>query len=507
LNFFNIFFSNHHLKTPYFSKFIDHLVENKLLVRKSCKLCQIKVGIILKKLEILVLLTVISLSLFSFEPKVSDFSSRYQFEMYESWLEKADLKTNYPAGFTKNKIVKSFSKEGKLIFVEYDLKNQKIENQRESLPFALLLQDEFKVQSYIEYLESFIYCLNTNKIEYLLNFVDLEEVKIGYSVYENKTALKVLFRDFANQRVEVEPIEFLSIEDGIGFSIQTQKKIITVVFPSDLDVAKLLEEKRTKYYRKIPKKNEAKEEKIIIMQPNIVAEVPEKSLKSSTLLSYIDVNFATPPSRELLNNKVRNVRKFLADEFPNHEVSFVADKFYLKSKKSADGLYADMKLEVIFGEDGIDIYASTDHEIRENKLILNRRETIDLSKLSLTEIAAISTQIPPLIYEHRALSSKLLNFLLVHDNVESTLVIYGEEREVYEMESYADLLLLLHDFWQNGEIYFSISDVLRKNGNIEFEAILTCQNGDEKDVAEVKFHLNKDFKIDLIMMILHPEKK
>jgi hypothetical protein len=496
------------LETPYFSKFIDHLVENKLLVHKSCKLCQIKVGIILKKLEILVVLIIVSLDLFSFEPKISDFSSQYQFKMYESWLEKADLKTNYPAGFTKNKIVKSFSKDGKMIFVEYDLKNRKIENQRESLPFALLLQSDFKVQNYIEYLESFIYRLNTDKIEYLMDFVDLKEVKIGYSAYENKTALKVLFRDFINQRVEVEPIEFLSIEDGIGFSIQTQKKVITIVFPADLDVAKLLEEKRTKFSRKIPKKDEAKEEKITIVQPsNITVEIPKKSLKTGTLLSYIDVNFAKPPSRELLNNKVKNVRKFLTDEFPNHEISFVADKFYLKSKKSADGLYADMKLEVVFGKDGVDIYASTDHEIRENKLILNRRETIDLSKLSPTEIAAISTQIPSLIYEHRSLSSKLLNFLLVHDNVASTLVIYGEEREVYEMESYANLLLLLHNFWKNGEIYFSITDILRKNGNIEFEAILTCQNGAEKDVAEVKFHLDKDYKIDLIMMILHPEKK
>ena len=58
-------------------------------------------------------------------------------------------------------------------------------------------------------------------------------------------------------------------------------------------------------------------------------------------------------------------------------------------------------------------------------------------------------------------------------------------------------------------IYCSLKEVNKIDGFIEFKGFLIADAPEEEscDMAEILFHLDKDFKIDLIMMILHPENK
>ena len=98
-----------------------------------------------------------------------------------------------------------------------------------------------------------------------------------------------------------------------------------------------------------------------------------------------------------------------------------------------------------------------------------------------------------------------MNFLLIHDEVASTLVVYSDERELYEIDSYSDILLLLNKYWQDRTVYFGIESIKKINGTIEFKGFLVAraENG-SCDLAEIFFHVSKEYMIDLIMVILHP---
>jgi len=128
-----------------------------------------------------------------------------------------------------------------------------------------------------------------------------------------------------------------------------------------------------------------------------------------------------------------------------------------------------------------------------------------MSSLSETEISVIVNYIPQLVYEHRAIGSKLMNFLLIHDQVASTLVVYSDERELYETDSYSDILLLLNRYWQDRIVYFGIDSIRKVNGTIEFKGFLVARTeSGSNDLAEIFFHVSKEYMIDLIMIILHP---
>jgi hypothetical protein len=96
---------------------------------------------------------------------------------------------------------------------------------------------------------------------------------------------------------------------------------------------------------------------------------------------------------------------------------------------------------------------------------------------------------------------------LVHDAVETTLVVKGETREIYDIYSYANLLLMLNKYWEDRIVYFNLQDVKKVNGYIEFKGMLIADSPESKtfDMAEIRFHLDNEYKIDLAMMFLNPE--
>ena len=459
------------------------------------------------KIGVPIFLLVITESVFGFEPGINDFANSYQYELYHSWLRKGNLKTDFPAGFTKDKVVKIFrDSEGNDIQVEYDWTNWKITGQREVLPFVFYADESLKIQPYISFMENFIYRLNTDKIDYLYDFIDPDKIEIQYSDLKGVDAFNMLWKDVSSRRISLEPIELFIEKDNLVFKIKPKEaEEFTIFFPRILRISEILEE--------IKLIEEAKSKPISEYKPKITKPIIEEvflpEIEELTLAEYIEKYYQSPPSRELLHNKVNDVSTFLNLEFPQHDLDFDGQSFNLKIEPYENDFYGNMLLEVERNDDGVNIFSSAEYKVFNKNFSLKSGEKINISKLTSLEIEQIIPSLPQLIYEHRSIGSRLLNFLLIHDDVPTTLIVRTDKRQLYEIDSYADLLLLLNNYWQERVIYFSINEIKKIEGYIEFKGHLIASDPDSEtcDLAEILFHLDKEFKIDLIMMILHPDAK
>ena len=450
------------------------------------------------KLLIMVIFVFIISNLHGFEPKANDFVNSYQFELYRSWLKTEKLDGDLPTGFTSEKVVKSFKdKNGREINVEYDWQNWKIDSQREIIPFAFYIDDKQKISNYINFIERFIYRLNCNDKMFVIDLVNHDKIIIEYKDLTGEKALEQMWEDRPIPRLKLQPIELITNADTLGFKfISAKMSEFKILFPQVYNIREIISG--------ISEREFAKSKDFLppIIKPEIKKIKPK--LEDLTLAEYIRNYFETPPRRELLHNKVKDIRDFLAQGFPNHSISNEQNIWHLQIDKFEDKLDGDISLEVEIGDDMVDIFPLNDLELNGKKMKLGS-DNIDMSSLSKAEISVIANYIPQLVYEHRAIGSKLMNFLLIHDEVASTLIVYSDKRELYETDSYSDILLLLNKYWQDRTVYFGIESIKKINGTIEFKGFLVARTeSGSSDLAEIFFHVSKEYMIDLIMMILHP---
>ncbi len=461
--------------------------------------CSMEMSNKMKKSLVILLLCVFFYPLVSFEPKPSNFINNYQYALYISWINKGNFKTDTPANFSEQKVEKLFyDKNNKKIKIEYDWKNWKITNQREKLITSNYLSSNYPEA--VLYLESLVYRLNAADSIFLFDFMNFTKIKVQYTGLADNEALKRLWKDFKNTRVSLKCTEqpvFDEENDETIFILFSEETEIKIIFPEFIEPLKYLGNKEAAvilpeiYMKKYP------------THPKL----PEKYIMEKlSLKEYINKNWDKKQSRELLNNKIKNAMIFLQNEFPEHD-TYKEDNIYYLTNQPYDRFYCSIYLDVFHNHDGIEISPYENFEIRNKNLVFSDGESIDLSNLSSTEIEKISPFLPHLIYEHRAVGTRLLNFLLIHDDVPTTLVLRTDERELFEIDSYAELLLLLSNYWSDRNIYFSLTEVKKINNYIEFKGILVAEDpGKEKhDMAEIRFHLSKNYNIDLIMMVLHAE--
>ena len=447
---------------------------------------------------LIIIFIFITAKLYGFEPKATDFINSYQYELYQSWLETEKLDGDLPAGFTSEKVVRSFKdKNGREINVEYNWQNWKIRSQREMVPFLYYLDNEQKIKPYIHFLERFIYRLNCNDKMFITDLVDHDKIILEYKEQTGENALNLLWEDHPVPRIKLQPVELTSNADTLGFKFISDKMDeFKISFPRVYNIKEIISGIREREFAKSDE----------FFPPIIEPEKKEikQYIEDLSLAEYIRKYFETPPRRELLHNKIKDIHEFLKGEFQNHSISSEQNLWRLEIEKFEDKLDGDISLKVEIGTEIVDIFPQNDLELDDKTMKLGT-DNIDMSSLSETEITVIANYIPHLIYEHRAIGSKLLNFLLIHDEVASTLVVYSDERELYETDSYSDILLLLNQYWQDRTVYFGIDSIKKINGTIEFKGFLVArsQNG-SYDLAEVFFHVSKEYKIDLVMMILHP---
>ncbi len=450
------------------------------------------------KLLIITIFVFITIMLYGFEPKVGDFINSYQYELYRSWVSSEKLDGDLPAGFTSKKVVRSFlDKNGREINVEYDWRNWKINSQREIVPFLFYIDDEQQINSYINFIESFIYRLNCNDKMFITDLVDHNKIILEYKEQIGDNALELMWEERPIPRLKLLPVELITNADTLGFKfISDEMDEFKISFPQVYNIKEIISGIREREFAK------SKDYFPPIIEPG--KEEIKPQIKDLSLAEYIRNYFETPPKRELLHNKVKDIHSFLVKEFPNHSISNEQNIWHLEIDKFEDKLDGDISLEIEMSFDMIDIFPLNDLELYGKKMKLGF-ENIDMSNLSETEISSITNYLPQLIYEHRAIGSKLMNFLLIHDEVASTLVVYSDGRELYETDSYSDILLLLNEYWQDRIIYFGIDSIKKINGTIEFKGFLVARSDTGScDLAEIFFHVSKEYKIDLIMMILHP---
>ncbi|MCF7814825.1 MAG: hypothetical protein K9M95_04250 [Candidatus Cloacimonetes bacterium] len=550
-----------------------------------------KFRIILYRIGLILFLTGFINSLFGFAPAQKDFSNKYQYDLYRSWLQKGDFFTQKPATFSKEKITKHFG-ENDEITVNYYLEDGKIFDQQESLSYLFSSSQSNRLLPIVQYFQSFIYRLNAADKRFYYDFLSLGQFKLIYKQKTGEVAENQLWNDYQNERIDLSPLEILVDEEKIVVNAKITKiHYLSLIFPIDFDLQKArkqieqMEEKKSFYLEQKTElmmrddmlfadydfsHQKSKDKKIFeqLSTPQIAAiqdskkdetnksktnlelddeelpdqltfdhkekesskdsrnkilidadttftkqQTPEISIKPKQefysgmpINEYLRNNLYSEISRELLHNKISDPILFLTKEFKGYGVFAKGDTIFIEGKDLKEDFHADLKLQVIRDADGLEFIPLSDYILQDKILKLSQNEEINLSNLSQAEAEIVASRLPQLIYEHRSLGTKLLNFLLIHDDIPSTLIIQNSKRTIYEKESYADLLLLLNRYWNACNVYFKIDDVKKINGSVEMMAYLIANNSatGNNDIAEIRFLLDDDYTIDMIMMILHP---
>ncbi len=441
----------------------------------------------------IIFLLIFSGSVFAFDPSVEDFVDKYQYDLYKSWMKKGDFPSHIKACFQKDKISKTFKNSlNKDIDVEYDWQNWKIYNQRENLSRFRKIEDKEFVK-YWKNFESFIYRFNCSDSTFSQDFMETTEIKLVFMNVAGGKALGLLRDIWKEHRITISSVEHIFADNHITFKIFDEKgNEIIISFPTDFEVIQRLTKKG---FPEEPSKQEIEEEKRDLLKLN--------------LSQFIAKYYKFKQSREILNNKIKDVSGFLKVEFPNHKVEFEDEKYDLTTNPFQTNIFSDLFIEVSANDDGIVFFPSSEYEL-ENKIFkMKNAECIDLYKLSDFEIEKISPFFPQLIYQHRAIGSKLMNFLLAEDEVSTTLVVKEDQKKIYDIYSYENLLLMLSKYWSDRTLYFSILEVKKVNNFIEFKSYLVAREPEtgKYDLAEINFLLDENYKIDLIMMFLNPDLK
>lgn len=447
----------------------------------------------MKNIFIVLFIVLLAFNLEAFEPQESDFENSYQFNMYQSWLEKGDFKPNFPGDFSVKKIVKYYQTEEQTIVTEFDWENWKIFQQRELIPVAEEFKTNFPASA--EMLESFIYRLNCAKPDFLRDYTNNNKIELLNS---NIVILGDLFK---SERVTVDSLHYGRQNGNIQLTLFIEQEELQLLLPTNgVDISRLREFEQVADSPESSLKN-----KLAVWDYS--AKSPQAEPKN--LIEFIRQNKDISQMRELLQNKIDDVGEFLQDEFPNSTFQQDGTISYINSGMFNESIYSSIFTQFKKSEHGVDIYPLNDYQIMESNIQLPSGEIIPTSGLSQYDLDIMGERLPHLVYEHRALGSKLLNFLLIHDDVPTTLVLNGVEREIYDLPSYANLLLIISKYWQDHKVYFNMDEVTRIDGYIEMKGTLlgippSSSNGEiaNSEMAEVRFHLNKEFKLDVIMLSL-----
>lgn len=446
------------------------------------------------KMTIIFIFLLFVAEVLAFQPKPTDFITQYQWELYRSWLQKGDFRPNVPADITKKRISKKFRHNGYEINVAYEMEDFKIVRQAESL----FSDAQRRRQPLCGYIEQFIYRLNTREKDYLADFHDPEILMISYKDRSGDDLLDTLWQDYGNQRFNVSEVFVLPERDNEILVVSANRDTLSFLSPEPHSLRAFIRETELR---------EPVEPPIKRVPPPVPAPVvPEYKPEIRSLNEILQNYHQVRQPRELLHNKVSEVTSFLRREFPHHNLDMDEENYTLSLQPASEVLYGDIVLQKRILPDGIELIPANAYQVDAEQYRFPSGEILDLGELSEDEIAHISPYLAQLVYQHRCIGSDLLNFFLIYDDVPTTVIVEKDERHLYELDSYANLLLILSKYWQQALIHFSIIEVAKMQDNIEFRGILRAmhQNGQE-EFAEIRFLLDQNYKMDYTFMVIHPQ--
>jgi hypothetical protein len=435
----------------------------------------------------------IAVEVLAFQPKSTDFATQYQWELYRSWLQKGEFRPNVPADITQHRISKKFRHKDYEINVFYEMENKKIIRQAE----VLFSDTQRRLQPLCAYIEQFIYRLNSNNKDFLSAFHDPDILMISYKDESGAEVLDSLWQDYEQFRFDAAEIRILPERDNEIMVISSKRDTLSFISSEPHSLRAFIRE------ADLHEPDEPPIERVPPPAPTPI--VPEYKTEIRSLNEILQNYYQVRQPRELLHNKVSEVTSFLRREFPHHELKMGEENYTLALQPASEVLFGDIVLQKRILPDGIELIPANAYNVEDRQYSFPSGETLDLSELSEGEIGQISPYLAQLVYQHRCIGSDLLNFLLIYDDVPTTVIVEKNERRLYELDSYANLLLILSKYWERALIHFSIIEVTKVQDNIEFRGILRALHQNEREeFAEIRFLLDKNYKMDYTFMVIHP---
>jgi hypothetical protein len=338
--------------------------------------------------------------------------------------------------------------------------------------------------------------------------------------------LTALLRDLVKgERLEIERVEFEYLTPNKSiYTISTDTGVVIKITLPSVDE---LEKKVPNLKREITLLKKEKETAPAVTTPSVTAPsapytpAPTIPIRPSKLITQgmkleedsLSVRQLVEKyknhqwSREILHNKIKDPEKFLKNEFPHHKM--VKEKnIYKFSVEECNNLSASFHIALRETKDGLYFLNTEAYSVNEGNVVcLPTDDYVSLSELNSEEIEIVAPFLNQLLTMHRVVGTRLINFLLLPAEVRTMLVLRDPERTVYEFSSYTDLLLMLSHYWEGRILYFNIDKVKKVDSYIELEGLLLAKKSDCNvfDYAEVKFSLDKDYRISVAMVILYPE--
>lgn len=491
----------------------------------------------MKNILIIGVLICLSATAYGFAPQQRDFDSEYQYRLYRSWLARETTEIDLPAKITAEYVRRNikFSQTGEAQVI-YIWNNWKITSQREDLP-AMLPFSNYETELIIA--GELLYRLNCRHRIFAEDYLDKLPISITYKGLRSSFAIDSLYAHYPNQRLPLDKLHPVIDNDKLAQLIlqMTNGDELIIIFnelnqyptarvqlenyersvdagnlPDDFsrnseDIATWYppeKEPGKPYHREsIPKSDDS-------ISSDIKTDISADTMLTDyeiKLLNWVESNLDTAWGSEMLNNKIPDITQFLQTEFSEHSLLIKGDKYILSHTPFSGDLKSNIYLRIC-NNDGWVINASDDFCIQNKKVIVAGFEEFDLSDLENYDIQVIASYLPQLLMTHRVMSSKLAGFILEPDIAETTLVVRGSNRHVYDLDSYRDLLFILGKFWQGRTIYYNIADFRLIDGYIEFKGYLAAEDSDtgQYDLAEIRYRLDDDYTIVLAMVVVFPDQ-
>ncbi len=477
----------------------------------------------------------------AFEPTSSHFTKSSGFEAYQSWLRNGEMYNDTPASLDATSIKMTYySGDGAPVRVGFVIERGLL---AENTEIWTEYGESHPNDPVMKALGAFLFNLNCDNPEFFLHYVYMKEVQIEQD--DRYISADTLYARLNGRRMIPQVISFehsggtrIRIEGTVDFTIMFDIKAnwrdAEAVIPQ-LDGREPVQRRQPRTVVVKPDRvrapatvTEEQEPEDAITEPEPPKETPGKkwepkpSREVATMVQASDLpNIRTTSleemleaysdrilTRKVLQNQVKDPAQFIREEFPDYRIDIENNRYRINHDRYDNMLYSEIDVYSTILSDGVQISSMSDYAIEGRNIVLPSGERITTGNLSDEEIEMIAPNLVALCNQHRSLGKRLIHFLLTPDAASTTLVLKGNERKLYEMHSYLQLLLLLNHWWQDRTVFFSITEVKKVNDYIEFRGNLVARKNDDHgrfDFAEVRFHLNQYYRIDLAMMFLTPD--
>ncbi len=463
----------------------------------------------MKKIIVIICIFVFLNKLSAFNPLEGNFVDSNKYELFRSWIEFGRFPADNPAFISKDEIISAYHNSKKdSVTIIFSMKKELIVELSQMFPNPL--PNNKKWDDYQNEIGRFLFRLNTKSPRYVFELMRDRKFSVKFRGLNSKDAILKIKQIQKKSVIKIKKVEF---EHNFKSKIIIKTNIgnITLFFNKPPELGGEIFQNKTKNIF-LENKEENQSGKTDSGKINLPENEKSKVRNNGqdTDLTEFEQYLAEHKNdkiyNHILNNRIGNIRDFVEENFRIKEnISFDENKIIVKRKQ-----YKNFSADLIFkfekDEDGYYLFPDYQYEIEKNNIILDK-EKIPFFQISRDEITKIIPAISEMILLHRAIGTKVFNFLIHHDQANTLLIVNGKNRKIFEFQNYATLLLLLNQYWENRVVYYKILNVKKVNNNIEIESSLISQNQIISDFANIKILLNSNFKVDLIQVSIFPEIK